>query len=70
MSMYEVKNLLALKISQKAREFGDNDLSNELLINQILNHKYTTLNTAESKEIANFINTLIDAKEKAKMSNK
>ncbi|EAI8625100.1 MULTISPECIES: hypothetical protein [Campylobacter] len=68
--MYEVKNLLALKILQKAREFGDNDLSNELLITQMLNHTSQTLNQNDTKNLNEFITTLINAKEKAKMSNK
>ncbi|EAJ6143249.1 hypothetical protein IDR50_001472 [Campylobacter lari] len=68
--MYEVKNLLALKILQKAREFGDNDLSNEVLITQMLNHTPQTLNQNDTKKLNEFITTLINAKEKAKMSNK
>ncbi|MCV3388107.1 hypothetical protein L8U00_06405 [Campylobacter sp. IFREMER_LSEM_CL2256] len=68
--MYEVKNLLALKILQKAREFGDNDLSNEVLITQILNHTSQTLNQNDTKNLNEFTTTLINAKEKAKMSNK
>ncbi|AJC88028.1 hypothetical protein CINS5915_06435 [Campylobacter insulaenigrae] len=68
--MYEIRNLQALKILQKAREFSDNDLSNELLVTQILNQTVTPLSTQDTKEISNFITTLIDAKEKAKMSNK
>ncbi|WP_139452953.1 hypothetical protein [Campylobacter armoricus] len=68
--MYEVKNLLALKILQKAREFGDNDLSNELLITQILNHNPQILSQNDTSSINEFITTLINAKEKAKMSNK
>ncbi|MCR6586802.1 hypothetical protein [Campylobacter insulaenigrae] len=68
--MYEIRNLQALKILQKAREFSDNDLSNELLVTQILNQAVTPLSTQDTKEISNFITTLIDAKEKAKMSNK
>ncbi|EAH6869614.1 hypothetical protein L8V83_07920 [Campylobacter lari] len=68
--MYEVKNLLALKILQKAREFGDNDLSNEVLITQMLNHTSQTLNQNDTKNLNKFITTLINAKEKAKMSNK
>ncbi|WP_257928018.1 hypothetical protein [Campylobacter lari] len=68
--MYEVKNLFALKILQKAREFGDNDLSNEVLITQMLNHTPQTLNQNDTKNLNEFITTLINAKEKAKMSNK
>ncbi|ENC9216715.1 hypothetical protein ABLD67_000006 [Campylobacter lari] len=68
--MYEVKNLLALKILQKAKEFGDNDLSNEVLITQMLNHTSQTLNQNDTKNLNEFITTLINAKEKAKMSNK
>ncbi|EEC4843072.1 hypothetical protein [Campylobacter sp. CNRCH_2015_0814] len=68
--MYEVKNLLALKLLQKAREFGDNDLSNEVLITQMLNHTSQTLNQNDTKNLNEFITTLINAKEKAKMSNK
>ncbi|MBT0742769.1 hypothetical protein UPTC15629_1165 [Campylobacter lari] len=68
--MYEVKNLLALKILQKAREFGDNDLSNEVLITQMLNHTPQTLNQNDTKNLNELITTLINAKEKAKMSNK
>ncbi|EAK9947015.1 hypothetical protein BVH42_07745 [Campylobacter lari] len=68
--MYEVKNLLALKILQKAKEFGDNDLSNELLINQMLNHTSPILNQNDTKNLNELITTLINAKEKAKMSNK
>ncbi|EAK0823328.1 hypothetical protein A0Z38_04550 [Campylobacter lari] len=68
--MYEVKNLFALKILQKAREFGDNDLSNEVLITQMLNHTSQTLNQNDTKNLNEFITTLINAKEKAKMSNK
>ncbi|MCR8698482.1 hypothetical protein CAMP5118_06455 [Campylobacter sp. LMG 7929] len=68
--MYEVKNLLTLKILQKAREFGDNDLSSEVLITQMLNHTSQTLNQNDTKNLNEFITTLINAKEKAKMSNK
>ncbi|EAH7579960.1 hypothetical protein PQO68_000006 [Campylobacter lari] len=68
--MYEVKNLLALKILQKSREFSDNDLSNEVLITQMLNHTSQTLNQNDTKNLNEFITTLINAKEKAKMSNK
>ncbi|AJC85019.1 hypothetical protein [Campylobacter peloridis] len=68
--MYEVKNLLALKILQKAKEFGDNDLSNEALVTQMLNHNLKNLSKNDTKELKTFINTLINAKEKAKMSNK
>ncbi|AKJ53833.1 hypothetical protein CD56_05675 [Campylobacter lari] len=68
--MYEVKNLLALKILQKAREFGDNDLSNEVLITQMLNHTPQTLTQNDTKNLNELITTLINAKEKAKMSNK
>ncbi|EAI4298829.1 hypothetical protein A0U20_07510 [Campylobacter lari] len=68
--MYEVKNLLALKILQKAREFGDNDLSNEVLITQMLNHTSQILNQNDTKNLNELITTLINAKEKAKMSNK
>lgn len=68
--MYKIKNLQALKILQKAREFSDNDLSNELLTTQMLNYNINPLNKQDNQEITNFINTLIMAKEKAKMSNK
>ncbi|QOR00755.1 MULTISPECIES: hypothetical protein [unclassified Campylobacter] len=68
--MYEIKNLLALKILQKARELGDNDLSNELLITQMLKHDLQKLKQNDTKNLGEVFTTLINAKEKAKMSNK
>lgn len=47
--MYEKKDLRVLKIIQKAREFGDGDLLNEALVNQLVNAEFKEI---ESKERA------------------
>lgn len=68
--MYEIKNLETLKILQKAREFSDKDLSNEILVDQILKHHTTPFKQSNGDDVKQIFSTLMQAKEKAKMSNK
>lgn len=47
--MYEKKDLMALNIAQKAREFGDGDLINEALVSQLINAPLNTPSAEEKK---------------------
>lgn len=66
--MYERKDLRVLKIIQKAREFGDGDLSNEALVHQLVNKEFTPVSLEEKEQIVAIINSLIQAKDKALLS--
>lgn len=68
--MYEKKDLRVLKILQKAREFGDADLLNENLVSQLINSDFRKLSLSEREQIAELLNSLISAKDKALLSNK
>lgn len=68
--MYEKKDLRVLKILQKAREFGDADLLNENLVSQLINSDFAKLSLSEREQIAELLNSLISAKDKALLSNK
>ncbi len=67
--MYEKKDLRVLKIIQKAREFGDGDLLNEILVNQLVNAEFKELESKEREELIALLNSLIEAKDKALLSN-
>ncbi|MBZ7950591.1 hypothetical protein ACD575_06320 [Campylobacter sp. LH-2024] len=67
--MYEKKDLRVLKIIQKAREFGDLDLCNEILINQLVNTAFNEIEPKEKEELIALLNSLIEAKDKALLSN-
>ncbi|EIJ6932867.1 hypothetical protein LI590_000026 [Campylobacter coli] len=67
--MYEKKDLRVLKIIQKAREFGDGDLLNEALINQLVNAEFKEIESKEREELIALLNSLIEAKDKALLSN-
>ncbi|EAC2041057.1 hypothetical protein D4S19_01170 [Campylobacter jejuni] len=67
--MYERKDLRVLKIIQKAREFGDGDLSNEALVKQLIDADFCEINEKEKEELATLLNSLINAKDKALLSN-
>ncbi|MCE7307358.1 hypothetical protein [Campylobacter coli] len=67
--MYEKKDLRVLKIIQKAREFGDGDLLNEALVNQLVNAKFKEIESKEREELIALLNSLIEAKDKALLSN-
>ncbi|HEF9792410.1 TPA: hypothetical protein SB158_001274 [Campylobacter coli] len=67
--MYEKKDLRVLKIIQKAREFGDGDLLNEALVNQLVNAEFKEIESKEREELIAFLNSLIEAKDKALLSN-
>lgn len=66
----QIKDIRILKILQKAREFGDLDLSNEYLIENFLNANLNQINQEEKNKIINSLNDLISSKEKAMLSNK
>lgn len=66
----QIKDIRILKILQKAREFGDLDLSNEYLIENFLNANLNQINQEEKNKIINSLNNLISSKEKAMLSNK
>lgn len=68
--MYEKKDLRVLKIMQKAREFADTDLLNEALVNQLVNAEFKNIEAKEQEELVKVLNSLINAKEKALLSNK
>lgn len=68
--MYEKKDLRVLKIMQKAREFADTDLLNEALVNQLVNTEFKNIEAKEQEELVKVLNSLINAKEKALLSNK
>ncbi|EDO9553850.1 hypothetical protein GWW83_00890 [Campylobacter coli] len=67
--MYEKKDLRVLKIIQKAREFGDRDLLNEALVNQLVNAEFKEIESKEREELIALLNSLIEAKDKALLSN-
>ncbi|EAK1569494.1 hypothetical protein CJY35_06735 [Campylobacter coli] len=67
--MYEKKDLRVLKIIQKAREFGDGDLLNEALVNQLVNAEFKEIESKEKEELIALLNSLIEAKDKALLSN-
>ncbi|RTI51865.1 hypothetical protein [Campylobacter jejuni] len=67
--MYERKDLRVLKIIQKAREFGDGDLLNEALVKQLIDAGFCEINEKEKEELATLLNSLINAKDKALLSN-
>ncbi|EAI5930586.1 hypothetical protein CK594_00155 [Campylobacter coli] len=67
--MYEKKDLRVLKIIQKAREFGDGDLLNEILVNQLANAEFKEIESKEREELIALLNSLIEAKDKALLSN-
>lgn len=67
--MYEKKDLRVLKIIQKAREFGDGDLLNEILVNQLVNAEFREIESKEREELIALLNSLIEAKDKALLSN-
>lgn len=68
--MYEKKDLRVLKILQKAREFGDEDLLNENLLTQLINTQLCKLSLEEREEVVLILNSLIATKDKALLSNK
>ncbi|EGK7561584.1 hypothetical protein IO476_000553 [Campylobacter coli] len=67
--MYEKKDLRVLKIIQKAREFGDADLLNEILVNQLVNAEFKEIESKEREELIALLNSLLEAKDKALLSN-
>ncbi|HFN3232034.1 TPA: hypothetical protein ACIKX0_001257 [Campylobacter coli] len=67
--MYEKKDLRVLKIIQKARELGDGDLLNEALVNQLVNAEFKEIESKEREELIALLNSLIEAKDKALLSN-
>ncbi|EGT0711506.1 hypothetical protein JAP02_000535 [Campylobacter coli] len=67
--MYEKKDLRVLKIIQKAREFRDGDLLNEALVNQLVNAEFKEIESKEREELIALLNSLIEAKDKALLSN-
>ncbi|ECV9671617.1 hypothetical protein F2N07_05385 [Campylobacter jejuni] len=67
--MYEKKDLRVLKIIQKSREFGDGDLLNEILVNQLVNIEFKEIESKEREELIALLNSLIEAKDKALLSN-
>ncbi|HED6177954.1 TPA: hypothetical protein R5W94_001145 [Campylobacter coli] len=67
--MYEKKDLRVLKIIQKAREFGDGDLLNEALVNQLVNAEFKEIESKEREGLIALLNSLIEAKDKAFLSN-
>ncbi|TKX31770.1 hypothetical protein [Campylobacter estrildidarum] len=67
--MYEKKDLRVLKIIQKAREFGDLDLCNEILVNQLVNSTFNEIDFKEKEELIALLNSLIEVKDKALLSN-
>ena len=68
--MYEKKDLRVLKILQKAREFGDEDLLNENLLTQLINTQLCKLSLEEREEVVLILNSLIATKDEALLSNK
>ncbi|MFQ6341592.1 hypothetical protein [Campylobacter sp. VTCC 70190] len=67
--MYERKDLRVLKIVQKAREFGDGDLLNEALVKQLVDGEFFEIESKEKEELIGLLNSLINAKDKALLSN-
>ncbi|TQR29191.1 hypothetical protein DMB92_08645 [Campylobacter sp. MIT 99-7217] len=69
--MYQqIKDIRVLKILQKAREFADTDLLNENLISQLISKDLEPLDENLKAQIADFLNQLINARQKASLSNK
>ncbi|MBK1971008.1 hypothetical protein JG676_01965 [Campylobacter sp. 2018MI35] len=66
--MYNRKDLRVLKIIQKAREFGDNDLLNENLVEILINSKMNNLSQNDKKEFIKILNSIVEIKEKAHLS--
>lgn len=66
--MYERKNLTSLKIMQKAREFQDLELSSEALVNSLLAGELNKIDKDDKTALTQIINSLVEAKEKAKLS--
>lgn len=66
--MYEKKDLKALKIAQKAREFNDSDLLNEAFVSQLINAPLPSLNLKEKGDLMQILNALISSKEAALLS--
>lgn len=66
--MYEQRDLRVLKIIQKARELGDVDLMNEILVTQLVNAEFLELGTKEKEELIVLLNSLIGVKDKALLS--
>lgn len=62
------KDLKVLKIVQKAREFGDTDLLNEELLKNLINAEFKGISQREREQIAEFLNVLIESKDKATLS--
>lgn len=62
------KDLRVLKIVQKAREFGDTDLLNEDLLANLINAEFKGISQSEKEQIAEFLNALIESKDKATLS--
>lgn len=62
------KDLKVLKIVQKAREFGDTDLLNEELLTNFINAEFKGISQREREQIAEFLNALIENKDKATLS--
>ncbi|WP_100223805.1 hypothetical protein, partial [Campylobacter coli] len=51
------------------REFGDGDLLNEALVNQLVNAEFKEIESKEREELIALLNSLIEAKDKALLSN-
>lgn len=66
--MYERKNLTSLKIMQKAREFQDLELNSEALVNSLLAGELNKIDKDDKTALTRIINSLVEAKEKAKLS--
>lgn len=62
------ENLQTLKILQKAREFGDFDLSNESLVKALIQAQIPDIKAEDKKQIADFLNELVQSKQKALLS--
>lgn len=62
------KDLRVLKILQKAREFNDTDLLNEDLLANLINAEFKGISQDEREQIAQFLNALIESKDKATLS--
>lgn len=66
---FKDKNILrAFQITQRAKELNDSDLINEELVRSLINHQVSELKSEEKAKIAELLNSLIDAKEKATLS--
>ncbi|MBM0636661.1 hypothetical protein LNU06_03265 [Campylobacter sp. VicNov18] len=67
--MYEKRDLRVLKIIQKAREFGDGDLLNEVLVSELIDANFLEIDNKEKEDLMMLLNSLINAKDKALLSN-